>query len=553
MKKRIYRYLCGIAMLSILATVVMVNLVFYNSYDKEVRETIRDRAFALKASIDTLSVRSDMLETYFQDFDLRVTFVDPSGTVFYDNRADIESLENHGDRPEIASAIVNGFGEIRRHSETISQQTYYYAVRLDNAQVLRLAITTQSMYSFLYDSLVLIVMLVLLFVMVGVFFARKLSRSIVDPINAMDLEDFSDCPYEELGGLVQKLRNQKKELQQQLRDIAFQSDTMKTIMDQMHGGVMLVDSNGNILSANRSIAQVYQFSGEAYRNLNALQVCRDLSFLHGLKGCQQGESCEFVTHKEERVYRTYMSPVLSFGEIAGAIVLLIDVTEQMGLERFRREFSANVSHELKTPITSILGYAELLSGGLVPREDMQRVSSTIVDESKRLIHLIEDTLALSRLDEGIYPQDTESINLLKLVEEIFERLAPQIEHRQVDAIIKGDSNVILLGNRSMIATLLFNMISNGIKYNTQGGTLEVSFERENDSKVVRIRDTGLGIPLGDQQRIFERFYRVDSSRSRQTGGSGLGLSIAKHITRLHHGTLEVESVEGEGSIFTLRF
>ncbi len=553
MKKRIFLFISIISILSILASVVMVQVVSYTSYQREIESELREQAIALRSILDKIPEEGvPYLNHYLEAASFRVTLIKQDGTVLFDNYADWELMENHKSRPEVEDALLRGFGKASRYSTTIAEKTYYYAIELSNNQILRIARTTGSMYSFFYNSLLIVILLMILFVILAIYFSKSLARRIVDPINQMDLVDFSNCPYEELGSMVHTLRTQKQALKEQFIDIEMQSKTMQTIMDHMHGGLMLTDREGNILKANKGIATMYNFPLDKAQEYNILEVCRELSMLQGLQDCKKGNSKEFtVTHKE-KTFQVYMNPVLAERRSVGTIVLLLDISEEIGMEQFRKEFSANVSHELKTPLTSILGYGELMASKSTPAEDMPKMAEHVVQEANRLIRLIEDILILSKLDEGKYSYAKEPINLTSMVEDIFKRVTPQQKKYGIHTTITGDPEATTLGNPQMIDTLLYNIILNGITYNRQGGTLQVDIQQQDSGGVeIRIIDSGIGIPVESQSRIFERFYRVEGSRSKATGGTGLGLSIAKHITRMHRGTLRVESTPNQGSTFII--
>lgn len=553
MNRRIFLFLLSVSIISIIASVLVVNIVSYKSFQNEIQSDLRNQALAMRELLNEAPEKYyTSVGGYLEEVEFRTTIIAESGEVLFDNFVDWRTMENHSNRPEVADAIHRGFGSATRYSTTLGKNTFYYAVRLKENTILRLARTTNSMHSFFYESLLFIGILVGLGVVLVTVFAKILAKKIVDPINTMDTTDFSNCPYDELGPMVQRIKNQKKELRQQFHDIEVQSQTMHTIIDNVHGGLMLVDPNGLIQETNREIAEMYELTQEELQGRNILEIFREIDLFGGLKACQKGDPWECTITRHEKTFQTYMTPVRSEGVTVGVTILMLDISEKVGMEQLRREFSANVSHELKTPLTSILGYGEILKGGMAPPKDTANLASNIVEEANRLIQLIGDIITLSRLDEGSYPKESEVINLESMVKQILFRLSTQLEETEVSASIEGEENLLIRGNPRMIDTLLHNLIHNGIKYNRQGGTLLIYLKRTPDGKAeICIKDTGVGISTEDQQRIFERFYRVDSSRSKQTGGTGLGLSIAKHITRMHNGSLQVESTPGKGTTFTI--
>jgi len=466
---------------------------------------------------------------------LRVTIINESGTVTFDNMVDPAEMDNHLDRPEVAEALQKGFGESKRYSETLGETTRYYATRLSNGSVLRLAITTQSAAHFLARFIPVFLLCLGLAACLALIAARRLTRRITQPINDIDLDEPELIEYEELLPLVKKIAEQKREIAAQMAALESRANTIQAITGSMKEGLILIDSTGLVLAANQSALDIFGESDVTQRNI--MHICRDLEFQQSVKTCLSGESAELTYMRGGRVYNVFFSP---------GVILFFDITEKHEAEKQRRAFSANVSHELKTPLTSISALSEMLENGMAKEEDVQAFAGKISSQAKRLLNIIEDIIRLSEFDEGKINREYTRFDLYELVQSVIEALRAQADEKRVAVSITGE-HLHIKANRQMIDELLYNLIDNAIKYNKENGSVTVALSKEGSFCKIAVSDTGIGIAQEHQGRVFERFYRVDKSRSKATGGTGLGLSIVKHIAEHHGGRVELESVLGEGT------
>ena len=545
MKKRIYGGMLLLTTTGLVVVSLALCWMFYLQFSKSVREDLREgiRVFGNSSSNfaeNTLAALSS--------FDMRVTIVDPDGTVVFDNAFPINLLANHLDREEIQEALALGYGESNRYSDTFGQETYYASVRLIDGYVLRAAKTTHSIWGMFAEALPTVGFMVLLIVVGGYALASRLTLWIVAPINQMDLSS-PTAPYDELAPLIQTIENQRIHIAEQLASLNARTDTMTAIMDNMREGIILIDKRGLILTLNQSAATIFDIPGHM-EGKNVLELTRDTAILHAVRSALDGIWGEITVERDYRMYHAIFSPVQG----SGAMLLLWDNTEKMLGEKMRSEFSANVSHELKTPLTTIYGHAEMLAGGMVKPSDAGTFYARIKDEAARLITLIEDILLLSSLDEDVVQHHSEPVRFAEVAQEAIASLEEKASEHNVAVNLRG-ANFVMNANRAQIFELFHNLIDNAIKYNQPGGSIDILIEAEPQVKTARVvvTDTGIGIPREAQNRVFERFFRVDKSRSKKTGGTGLGLAIVKHIVIVHHGTIELTSMPGEGTMITITF
>ncbi len=481
---------------------------------------------------------------------VRVTLLDSEGTVLFDSSADPRGLENHLDRDEVQQALAEGYGESRRFSQTLQADSYYYAKVMEDGRILRLAFTADTLRAQLLRQLPLALAGLALSLGFAALLAKRLTRSIVDPINGLDLFGPPPEGYHELIPLYRRIEAQRRELSRQLAEMEGRSATISAITENMREGLLLLDPRGRVALANGSVLRLFGQTGAAGKSV--LQLCRDPAFTAEVKRCLAGEKAECTLQLKERTYQVLLNPVFREKEQSGGVVFFIDVTERHIAERQRKEFSANVSHELKTPLTTISALSEMMSEGQVRQEDMQRFAGRIKQQSDRLVNIVEDIIRLSAFDEGRAEGEMERVDVGELCRGVLDSLKDKAGERGVSLRPMGEEALILWGNRRMLDEMIFNLVDNAVKYNREGGSVTLSWERSGDECLIRVRDTGIGIPKQHQEHIFERFYRADKSRSKKTGGTGLGLSIVKHVAEYHGGRVEVESTEGEGSLFTCR-
>ncbi len=531
MRKRIYRSFLGLALPGILLLSALLSFFFYSFSRNREEESIKDSATLFAGFLN----RSGTLpEEALGVAALRMTVVAPDGTVLFESLPG--QLENHSDREEIQEAFQNGTGEATRFSDTRKTETYYYAVRLEDGSVLRLSKAVGAISGVFTASLPVIFLVTALILLLANAIARRLTGQIVRPFDTLNLDGENTPVYDELLPYSQKIAEQKREISRQIDALTNRADTIAAIIDNMREGLILLDQNGTVLSANKSVENL--FGGIAAKNIQ--HVCRDLDFQKGVKQCLSGENAAVAYENGGKRYDVYFSPVHG----GGAVILFFDTTERHRAERQRREFSANVSHELKTPLTSITALSEMIENGMAKDANIKDFAARISEQAKRLINIITDIIRLSEFDEGGVRQEFTRFNFRELAESAAGALR---DNKKNVAIHVEGGDFDITANRRMIDELLFNLIDNGVKYNHDGGSVTVTAALEYRQCRIAVSDTGIGIQPEHHERVFERFYRVDGSRSKKTGGTGLGLSIVKHIAEHHGGRVELESAACAGT------
>ncbi|GHT67138.1 sensor histidine kinase [Spirochaetia bacterium] len=547
MKKRIFVSMILLTVISLVLVAAALCFVFYNQFSGIVRNELRERADLFR-NADTQTAMQRLI--IFKPNDMRITLIHPDGIVAFDNAVDTEGLANHSDREEIVEALETGWGESRRLSATLGQETYYYAVRLADGSLLRVAKTTSSIWGMFSGVLPAVICIIFIILTAGYLLAGNLTKRIVAPINNIDLNTElsteSTPPYDELVPFIRTIEQQRERIAAQFSDLQSRADTISAIVDNMSEGIILVSRQGLILSVNKSAAALFE-TDTTMGGKNILELIRDLELLEQVRAALSGKRSELSIRRSGKSYRVFFSPVTD----SGALILFLDITEKMMAEQMRREFSANVSHELKTPLTSIYGHAEMLYNGIVKESDHHAFFGKIKDEAARLITLIEDIILISELDENTGGETFEDVSLSAIAAEAVEALSLKASEHNVTVSTSGDA--AMSAGRSMIYEMFYNLIDNAIKYNKPGGTVKVDVSKLENMIEVAVADTGIGIPEDAQSRVFERFYRVDKSRSKKTGGTGLGLAIVKHIVLLHKGKMALQSSEDQGTVVTISF
>ena len=539
MKKRIFFGMVLLTVISLVTVAITLSGVFYWQFSSSVQREVRERALLIKNTV----AKGDY--TTLAIADMRLTLIAPNGVVLYDDEQDAAQLPNHMDRDEVRQAMDLGVGESRRFSDTLGQETYYYAIRLNDQSVLRLAKSTSSIWGMFAGALPVVIIVVFTLIIIGYLIAGKLTKQIVAPINMVDMEAPHVLPpYDELAPFVQMISRQREHIARQMTELKERADTISAIMDSMKEGLILVSPKGDILSVNKSAVGIFDI-GRNIIGKNILEVLRNVELNEHMRSALSGIRSEIDFVQDNLSYRVYFSPVVG----RGAVILFLDVTEKTMAERLRKEFSANVSHELKTPLTTIYGNVEMLESNMIKEEDKQQFYRKIKDEAARLIALIEDIMLLSQLDEDGPGMMLENIDLAATAHAVIASLQSKAEEQNI--IVRVSGSGALLANHSQMTELFYNLIDNGIKYNKPFGKVDVEINSDENHATIALSDSGIGIPKEAQSRIFERFYRVDQSRSKKTGGTGLGLAIVKHIVAVYHGSVEVQSVIGEGSIITV--
>ena len=535
MKKRIFSAMFLLTIVCLLMVSIALCTVFYIQLSSSVRGEVRERAIMLKESVSPEKYLSLTIP------DMRLTIIAPDGVVLYDDDQEAATLSNHADREEIKEALESDLGESSRFSDTLRLETYYYAIKLSDGSILRLAKTTSSIWGMFGKALPVVSLIVITMIVIGYFSAGSLTTLIVNPLNKVRLDEkLITPPYDELTPFVQTISQQRKQIDRQMSDLQIRSNTIEAIMDGMSEGIILVNKNGNILSINKSAAALFSLS-VSVEGKNILEILRDIELNESMHSALSGIRGEINLFHGERTYRVYFSPVTD----SGAIILFLDISEKAMSEKLRREFSANVSHELKTPLTTIYGNVEMLENGMVKENDKIQFYGKTKDEAARLIALIDDIMMLSQLDEESHDIFIENVDLIDAATKVIESLEPKAKKQNVAITIVGEG--VLSSNRSQIMELLYNLIDNAIKYNKLGGTVNIEISMVENQAKITVSDTGIGIPKEAQNRVFERFYRVDKSRSKKTGGTGLGLAIIKHIVIAYDGNIELKSCVDKGT------
>ena len=548
MTGKLFRNCVAVAATVMLLSIALVLGVLYQYYGEQLKQELMVQTALVAQGLEMQG--EDYLDRL--DTENRLTWIGVDGTVLYDSWADAAQMENHGDRKEVREAMTSGSGTAARYSSTLSVRTLYCTQRLSDGSVIRLSDTQRTAAMLLLTMAQPILVILILSLVLSLVLASRLSRRIIQPILTLDLEHPEHChTYEELHPLLERIRCQNETIRRQMDDLRRQQQEFSALTGHMSEGFLLLDVQGWVLSYNPSALRLLGVT-PPQGEFSARSLCGQEPFLRAVEGVLEGRGGEYVLQSEERVCKLLANPVMQRGEPTGGVLVLLDVTEQERREELRREFSANVSHELKTPLTSIFGFAEIMKDGLVPAEDMPGFAADIYKETRRLIALVEDIMRLSQLDEGAVSEEWEDVDLLALSQETKELLQPAAERAGVSVLVEGEPGVVR-GVRNVLEQMVYNLCDNAIKYNRTGGTVTVAVNWRGERTVLSVSDTGIGIPEADRKRVFERFYRVDKSHSRAIGGTGLGLSIVKHGAALHNAELELESQEGQGTTIRVVF
>lgn len=544
MTSKIFRSTVFVAVVVLLCSLGIVIGVLYNHFTGVQVQQLKDELSL--AVTGTEQYGNAFLENVEADR-FRVTWIDADGTVLFDTQVDQTTMENHADREEIQEAFETGSGSAVRNSSTLTEQTYYEARRLTDGTVLRISTNQASAWALMMDLLWPIILIAVLAIGLSLILARRMAKNIVEPMNNLDLEHpLSNDTYEELSPLLRRINQQHLQIDAQMRKLQRKTDEFIQITSHMQEGLVVLDKETHIRSINTAALRIFQ-AEETCVGSSFFQVNRSNALRQALNDALDRGHGSVMQELEGRIYRFDMSSIQSDGNLLGAVILAVDVTESQNAEQMRREFSANVSHELKTPLQGIIGSAELLENGMVKPEDTSRFVGHIRKEASRLVNLIEDIIRLSQLDEGV-ELPSEQVDMLRLAKDVKEILAPSAAEKQISIAVSG-AGFTVMGVRRMLHEVVYNLCDNAIKYNVPGGN--VTIHAENNRLVVS--DTGIGIPAEHKDRIFERFYRVDKSHSKASGGTGLGLSIVKHAAAYHKAEITLESTPGKGTAITIQF
>lgn len=550
MKKRFFRYLLGIALLTLFLSTVASMFVFYSGYAKRSNEDLRNIVMTMGESLNKYEDDIAYLEGLTnKKLDFRITLIREDGEVLYDSKKDVKLLPSHKDRPEVIEAKKLGYAQVERYSNTLSKDLYYVSLRLDDGNMIRISREMDNLIGAFTKVLPLDILMSLVIFIVAAFVSSSLTKKTFDPLNNLeeDLINIDTNIFPEISPFINRIKNQKLTIDENYKEIARERDTINTILKNMRESLVIVDENKNLLTVNDSAREIFNSKRDILGE-NIINLIRDEEILKMADEALEGKSTEAITRIGNRDYKCYVNPVFEDKRVRGLLILFIDETEEIRALRLREEFSSNVSHELKTPLTSISGFSELLVNDLVEDKDKEGFYKLIYNDSKRLLSLVEDIMKISGLENaGEY--DKEEVDLREIISEILKGYEGLIEEKNIKVNFEGDGS--LFENRTMIWELFSNLINNGLKYNKEGGRLDIKISEEEENYKVHIADTGIGIPQEDLARIFERFYRVDKSRSRRVGGTGLGLSIVKHILQNIDGKVKIYSQLGKGTTFEL--
>ena len=542
MTKKIFKSILIVAGTVLLASIVIIMGCLYEYFSNIQKDKLADE----------LDIAASAVELYGTDYlknidseRYRITWIQADGKVIYDTQAGADSMENHADRQEVKHALAEGEGSSSRYSDTLMEKTSYYARLLDDGSVLRVS-TTYATAGLLVLGMLqpILVVLIAALVLSGIL-ARRISKRIVEPMNSIDLDrPLENDTYEELSPLLNRINQQHKEIEMQMRYLKQKTDEFTQITESMKEGLILLDNKGNVLSINEAAQNILETDSSCIGH-NFLSIERSRSINHAIaKAFEDGHSEEYAEYAG-REYQIDISRIESGGETVGAVLLAFDITEQQNAQRNRREFTANVSHELKTPLQGIIGSAELIENGMVKPEDMPRFTGHIRKEASRLVTLIEDIIRLSQLDEG-RQMPSEQVDLFELAGEVKSVLEGACEAKNINMKLMGE-HVFVDGVKRLLYEIIYDLCDNAVKYNNEGGIADIDISSDEKNAYITVRDSGIGIPQDQQERVFERFYRVDKSHSKESGGTGLGLSIVKHAVSYHNGTVSMKSEPGNGT------
>lgn len=548
MKRRFFRYLMGISLLTLFLSTIASMFIYYSVYVDRSNKDLSNIVIAMGETLNKI----DDDENYLDDVarkkrDFRITLIKEDGDVVYDSSQDAKFLPTHKDRPEVIKAQKNGFAKIERYSNTLSKDLYYVSLRLEDGKVLRVSREMDNLLGAFRKVFPIDILMSLLVFAIATVVSRRLTKKTFEPLNNLneDLLTIDTDMFPEISPFINKINKQNKTIKDNYREISRERDTIETILKNMKESLIIIDENKNLLSVNNSARELFNSKRDLIGE-NILNLIRDEDLLKLIDDALMGSSVESITNIGDREFKFYVNPVFEDKKVRGVVILFIDETEEIRALRLREEFSSNVSHELKTPLTSICGFSELLVNGMVDDANKEEFYKLIYDDSKRLLNLIEDIMKIS----GLETEETfsrEEIKLKELIKDILRSQRNLIDEKNIAVSLDGDG--LVYENKTMMWELFANIINNGLKYNKDGGKLDIKISEDEKNYEVSIVDTGIGIPSKDLARIFERFYRVDKSRSRKIGGTGLGLSIVKHVLQSIDGKLEISSKLGMGTSF----
>ncbi|HEM9146271.1 TPA: PAS domain-containing protein [Streptococcus agalactiae] len=546
MTKKIFRTTLSASLGIVLVTILMIMGFLYNYFNHIQREQLRTQTALASQGISFEG------KDYFENLktsNVRITWVDNKGQVLYDTQSDAKHMKNHANRQEIKEAIKSGYGESTRWSATLTEKSIYAAQRLNNGTIVRLSVAQQTIFYLLLGMISPLAIIILLAIILSVLIARYIAKKVSEPLNNIDLDHpLSNDSYEEITPLLRRLDSHQAKIQHQKLLLQKRQKEFDTIISKIKEGMILLDDQARIVSINAEALKLFQINDDWHGRF-MMEVSRDLTLKDLIDQGLKGKKKEANIGIENNHYRVLVRPTTDNNRVTGLVVLLFDVTDQLQMEQLQREFTANVSHELKTPLHVISGYSELLANQMVPNEEVPQFAAKIHKESERLVKLVEDIINLSHLDEQEkLPQET--VNLYDLTQKVLEGLQAKADKKHIQINFNGEE-AILRGNPVLLNSLVYNLCDNAITYNHEKGQVNVTLKNSPDTITLEVSDMGLGIAEKDKKRIFERFYRVDKSRSKIVGGTGLGLSIVKSALDFHNGSIKVDSHLGQGTTMTV--
>ncbi len=548
MTKKIFHSILLVACTVLLACYLVI-LTSLNDYFTSLRKS----QLKTQLSFASTAVEDEGIEYLknLENGEYRLTLIDTDGTVLYDTNADAATMENHSDRREFQEAFLSGYGESHRYSRTLTEQTYYFAKKLSDDRVLRISTSQVTIVSLLLGMLQPLLVITFLTILLSVFLAKRASRNLVKPLNNLDLNDpLSNDVYEELSPLLRHMAQQNKQIALQMDELSRSQNEFNAITSNMSEGLIVLNKDGVVVSLNTAARKIFEAEEDSIGK-DFLTIDRTPEISRAIKETLSGKKQELEYEKNGRNYDLCINKIVEKDEVIGVLLLAIDNTEKIQAEQNRREFTANVSHELKTPLQSIIGSADLIESGLVKPEDMPRFIGHIKTDAARLVSLVSDIIRLSQLDENT-EMNRENVDALSVAKEALEMVGPIAESRNISLTIKGEP-APLNSVHKLLYDIIYNLCDNAVKYNKEGGFVKVDVKTAGDKVQVAVSDNGVGIAPADQSRVFERFYRVDKSHSRESGGTGLGLSIVKHAVAYLKGSISLESTLGKGTTITVSF
>lgn len=551
MYKKIYRSMCFLSVVTLILTAVMTLAACYTSFNSRFKEEVKGETLVTAKLLEGAKNAPDILKNAEDSFGKkRVTLISPEGEVIYDNKAIPENLDDHNSRPEIADAREKGFGEAERYSATAAKTLYYNAVRLSDGSILRIASEAKNITPMFYGVLISVLFISALIYLLTAIVATQLTDNIIKPIeNITSFDDDSlDNIYEEIQPFLRRIARQNREISHQTSKAKTQKARIQAIMENINEGLLIIDKNSEVLSVNRCALDIFSTDEASVKHRHFENLTENEEIRSAVKKSLSGIKDNLMYESNGKTYQIFYSPVYEKGEISGAVMLLFDVSQKTETEKIRREFTANVSHELKTPLTTIHGYAQIIDSGIAKPDDINGFVKKIEKESSRLITLVNDIIELSHLDETSENPEMKNIHLRTVVNEVLETLSASARAKNITVNVNGGDTEVY-ANPSQLAEMIYNITDNAIKYNKDSGSVTLTI----GEKMLKIADTGIGIPQKYYDRIFERFFRVDKSHSKKVNGTGLGLSIVKHLAKANNTEISVSSEIGAGTEFTLRF